>query len=218
MPKTKTWESMETALVPRWDDALWVRGSTYAVLAWAFAYPEQETVEYLRGCAEEISGEDETVARLRDVLEDVKSLDEEELQRQHTALFNPSGGLVPHELNYREFQDAFARAQELADIRGFYRAFGVKPTQERCDHVTAELGFMHYLVVKEKYAEHEQSAANAEQCRQARGKFFREHLNKWIPSFIEEVRACADESAAPFYVQLTEVLNIFMRSEREDLL
>lgn len=217
MPQTETWESIETALAPRWDDALWARGSTYAVLARAFEYPEEENVEYLRLCAgdQEVPRNGEVARRLGALLEEVSSRTVEELQQQHVALFRPKGGPPPYEVQYRKFKDEFARAQELADIMGFYRAFGVEPRNERPDHLTAELEFMHYLVVKEKYARHQQDEENAEICCDAREKFFSDHLGAWVENFAKEARAQEIDAVAPFYAELVEVLDLFIRSEQE---
>ena len=215
MPQTETWKNIETALAPRWDDALWSRGSTYAVLARAFEYPEETNLEYLRLCAEEGELSGEAARRLRAWLEEVASSSLEDLQHQHTAMFRPKGGPPPYEVQYRKFKDEFARAQELADIMGFYKAFGVEPRNERPDHLCAELEFMHYLVVKEKYARHQEDEENAELCRDAREKFFAEHLGDWVEDFAKEARAQEIDEVAPLYAELVEVLDTFIRSEQE---
>jgi TorA maturation chaperone TorD len=72
---------------------------------------------------------------------------------------------------------------ELADIAGFYRAFGVEitPGTERPDHIAVELEFMHLLAVKEVVAAgREDGGEHARICRDARATFFRDHLGRWF--------------------------------------
>ncbi len=76
----------------------------------------------------------------------------------------------------------------LADIAGFYSAFGFKlsdDANEKVDHLTAELEFMAMLLVKLVQAPDEENAART--THDALGSFSFDHLGEWLPSFCEQI-------------------------------
>lgn len=217
MPDTETQEQIQNMMSPRWDDELCIRGSMCAALARGFSYPDEDTLAYLQECARETKQNDnrEMVGRMRDLFEGLRSLSVHDLQQQHKTLFDSRFGPPLYEMEYREFADEFARAHELADIMGFYKAFGVQPTEERADHLSAELDFMHYLLVKEKYAQEKGQQENADVCRDAHQKFFTTHPEQWFHSLIRAVRESEAGTSAPFYTELAEILELFTHSQKE---
>lgn len=93
-----------------------------------------------------------------------------------------SSSCPPYETEYIDSKLSFQRAQALADIAGFYRAFGWKPSHihpERPDHIALELEFMGTLCFMELRAQNAEQAAT---CRQAEAKFLAEHLVWWAPA------------------------------------
>ncbi|QOJ14752.1 MAG: molecular chaperone TorD family protein [Planctomycetia bacterium] len=105
------------------------------------------------------------------------------------------------ETEYMRAGDAFARAQAMADIAGFYRAFGVQVdtrVSHRPDHVAAELEFIALL----------HAQASADDCpevtrdtiRAAHAAFVRDHLSTWLSAFgrlLEHRAAAVRNSAQP---------------------
>jgi len=78
----------------------------------------------------------------------------------------------------------FQQAQQLADIAGFYRAFGLEVADgagERVDHLSLELEFMHALTYREAYARLHHGADHVAQLREAQQAFLRDHLSRWVP-------------------------------------
>jgi TorA maturation chaperone TorD len=148
----------------------------------------------------------------------------EELRAEHDRVF----GLVlsrecpPYETEYYSSAEPFFRAQQLADIAGFYRAFGLETAQaarERPDHLALELEFMAFLLRKEQLAlaSAGANAAATEQagvCTDAQQSFFSDHLAWWVPSFAMGLRRKAERG---FYLAVGQVLAAFMPIERARL-
>lgn len=128
----------------------------------------------------------------------------------------------PYETEYHPNAEAFFRSQQMADVAGFYRAFGLEPSQadpERPDHIALELEFMAFLLMKKRFAlaTVEQDPAAPERaavCDGVQRSFFRDHLAWWVPSFATGLRRRA---ATGFYAALGQVLAAFMPAERRRL-
>src|SRR5687768_7910262 len=84
----------------------------------------------------------------------------------------------PYESEYCPQTFSVYRAQVIADVAGFYRAFGLEPsrdTPERHDHIALELEFMAWLIFKEDRARESDGAQaheNAQVCAEAARRFF----------------------------------------------
>lgn len=82
------------------------------------------------------------------------------------------------------------QSEELADIAGFYRAFGLKaPEKERVDHLAVELEFMSFLALKEAWAVCNGEPERALEVRAAQTKFLADHLARWTPVFAARFEA-----------------------------
>lgn len=189
----------------------------YAVLARGFSQPDASVVEFFVECDKTEIKDDSEVSRcLAELLTSARAATLEELQSAYIRLFDPVGGPFPYEAESSR-GDEFAKVQTLADINGFYRAFGVRPSNDRPDHIAAELEFMHLLALKESHAASLGQADNAAVCRDARVKFFNEHLARWTDSLLEMMRARSGENQHPFYENLMKLLQLFIESEKESL-
>jgi TorA maturation chaperone TorD len=124
-----------------------------------------------------------------------------ELASDYRRIFGhtPGGACPLYELSWLKAGD-FAAEQELADIGGFYRAFGVAlSARERMDHVAVELEFLAYLAHLEARAAEEGREEPREVARQAQRSFLRDHLGRWTPALFERMEARAPEG---FYRRL----------------
>ena len=172
----------------------------YKFLALGFRYPDESLLLALR-----------EAPWSKDSLKEVSL---EDLQREHTRIFSLSvaGGVPPYETEYGR-REIFRKSQELADIAGFYRAFGLEVSEgahERIDYIGAELELMHWLALKEDYAEEKGWKEKAELCRKAAKDFLQEHLGRWAPFFGDEI---VKVSNLEFYRFLGRELDRFLSSE-----
>ena len=112
----------------------------------------------------------------------------------------------------------FNQTQELADISGFYRAWGLGISDQahaRLDHLSVELEFMSYVALKEAYALDGGQEENLDVCRQVQAKFLSEHLGTWVPAFMCRLESLAVESS--FYRFLAQALSKFLAWEVEQM-
>jgi len=71
----------------------------------------------------------------------------------------------------------------LADIAGFYGAFGVAVSKERPDHIVAELEFMSVLLLSEADARADRNLERSEIAADAARVFLRDHLGTWVTAW-----------------------------------
>ncbi len=138
-----------------------------------------------------------------------------DLQAEHRHVFGLTGSLcyeteygLPHE--YRQ-------SQEMADIAGFYRAFGFENggvIRERPDYLSTELEFMHALTLKEAYAQEANNPEHVEVGVDAQRKFLRDHLAHWLPLFGKRLEQLAVEGV---YADLVTLTTAFIAAEADRL-
>lgn len=116
-----------------------------------------------------------------------------------------------HETQYG-VSHIFQQSQQLADIAGFYLAFGLDLADgigERADHLSLELEFMHALAYREAYALTHHGPDEVALVRDAHRAFLRDHLSRWVPTFARLVA----RREAGFYTELAGLLAAFVHSE-----
>jgi TorA maturation chaperone TorD len=134
----------------------------------------------------------------------------------------PARECQPYETEYHATSEPFFRAQQLADVAGFYRAFGLdaaRDAPERPDHLALELEFMAFVLLKKRLA---LTSAPPDVCRaelasicdEVQRGFFREHLAWWVPSFATGLRR---KAGSGFYTAVAQVLAAFLPAERARL-
>lgn len=155
----------------------------------------------------------------------------EAINEQYESIF----GLLPtkecplYETEYCPQTFSVYRSQQMADIAGFYRAFGLQPSRdvpERPDHLAIELEFMAHLIAREQRAQDSQRPEAVERAgvsRDAQRGFVGDHLAWWVPAFAFALRRASDgiedlkqltEPPNSFFGVLGQCLSCFMAVER----
>ncbi|MCA9133120.1 MAG: molecular chaperone TorD family protein [Planctomycetales bacterium] len=129
-----------------------------------------------------------------------------------------SAACPPYETEYIPSKFTFQRGNTLADVSGFYRAFGLTTSlmhAERPDHIVLELEFMAFLLGREREADEQQDRALGEPraavCRQAQTRFLQEHLAPWATLFAKLLQR---ENPGGFYEAVGNFLAALIPAER----
>lgn len=180
----------------------YARARIYGLLAHLLRYPDAALVDYVAAVAPEVraaTGYLGTTAGPVDALLDAAAaarLDELERSYQAALTLTYSPDTPAYEAAYVS-SDIFRQTHEMADIAGFYRAFGLElgdKDHERVDHIAVELSFMQFLCLKEAYAAQHREEAHLAVCRDAQRAFLREHLLCWAPAFAGRLAAVGGTS------------------------
>jgi TorA maturation chaperone TorD len=181
------------------------------LLSVGFSEPAAESLGHLQALAQELASldpGDEDLPALAALAADSTAT---ELEPEYEALFGGAVRCPPYEGSYEA--DPFRQTRQMADVAGFYRAFGAEvsgPATERPDHAGCELEFFSFLVARRLAAEAEGLAEQAEVCREAEEAFLRDHLGRWLGAFC---RAVGEAEPVPFYGALARLGQRFIAVE-----
>jgi TorA maturation chaperone TorD len=137
--------------------------------------------------------------------------------RQLFGLTAVSQQCPPCEVEYETNTDVAYRSQRLADVAAFYNGFGLRVSAragERLDHITVEAEFLYLLLAKEAAALEKGNQEGTEICRDARQKFFREHVGWWLPAF---ARVLSHVASPGYYQELAGFVSGLSALERVSL-
>lgn len=208
------------------------RSRVYRALAQIFATPDAARFRALQtrdlselGSALShlgVGSEIETCAA--QLAETLRALRFEDFEALHYAAFDVSGKNHCPATETTHTSDTpghgLTRNVELADIAGFYRAFGVDLGEqaERADCISAELEFLQLVSAKQAIAleahqlhEDADAAEQAEICRDAARAFLADHLTRWAGRFAS---ALARTGAAALFVSAAELVRDFANFDR----
>jgi TorA maturation chaperone TorD len=197
-------------------DAL-ARAAMYQLLGAAFAYPTPPGLEELGRLARAVTLPADGPEGLRTALGDFAGIalatDPATLADEYVFLFDRDARCPPWEGAYGEGPQPAGKAASLADIAGFYAAFGLAPSAgqpDAEDHVAAELEFMSVLALKEAYATAEDDRDGLEVTRAASVAFLTDHLGRWAETFAGELGAMTPMA---YYTSAAGLLAAWIRSE-----
>lgn len=200
-----------TTLIPS-SDVVAARSVAYSLVSAIFSDPNSERFRSLTAgdlkesmllCSRYL---DEEMGEYAEGIFDLLEKDAGSILEERIRIFGHtlSKDASPYELEYAKNQEVFAVTQSLADINGFYRAFGLQvKAEERADHVSVEAEFLSQVLLKQVLAQQNGQTENVEVCDQACRDFLKEHFHWWIPEF---ARRLAAQPAAPFFALASQFL------------
>jgi TorA maturation chaperone TorD len=190
------------------------RAAVYRLLATALAPPTPARLEQVARAAARAA--DAAPAGVRAGLQRLAAAACEanaaDLAGDHTGLFERQVQCPPCEGAYGPAQMA-GKSTLLADIAGFYQAFGLTPAEfqpEVEDHVCAETEFMSALAVKEAWALSENHTEGLAVTRDAARAFLHDHLGRWATAFARRV---AELAPPGFYPAAAALLEEWLKAE-----
>jgi TorA maturation chaperone TorD len=176
------------------------RGNTYKSLATAFLYPTSDVADHLS----QLNG--------------VSPIDREGLEREYNRLFAHLGSAKcpPYETEYGH-ENVFQKTEAMADIAGFYKAYGLEPSEdntERVDFLGSELEFMAFLSFQEAYARQQNDGQHLEICLDSQRMFMQDHLGRWVGVFSSILKKSTELRP---YLEVNAKLESFIASEVDRL-
>jgi TorA maturation chaperone TorD len=130
----------------------------------------------------------------------------------HTA----RGKVCPYETEYGG-EHLFLQSQELADIIGYFVAFGLAPGMdvgERVDHIAVEFEYLEFLSEKEAFALCSNDASMLAETQKAYRGFLRDHLSRFGRAF---ARGLTKHDPFGFHGALAGLCEAFLVSECQRL-
>jgi DMSO reductase family type II enzyme chaperone len=193
------------------------RAALFRLLALAFAEPRPDHHEAMRqlGMAGAYGWPTNTEGQrlLDSARSEWDGMDREILASEYARLFMRDCPCPPHETAYGDGCRMGGRAAELADISGFYQAFGLELSEcepDLPDHLCTELEFYSVLLLKTAYAvwhgRDEQQAVTHKAARD----FLEQHLGRWVSAFTQRLE---EVGCHPAYEASAALLDYLIREE-----
>jgi DMSO reductase family type II enzyme chaperone len=200
--------------------AMMSRAALFRLLALGFAYPapghasEMRKTFFQLGAAVRRGLFSPSLARSIGAAQRVVSAaGDAALAAEYLRLFSGRGAVSLHEAAYGDGRRIAGRPAELADISGFYLAFGVSASDgdpDLPDHLSAELEFLSLLLLKESHATLRGWRAKSRIARDAAKAFLEDHLGRWVGAFARDL---ARADASPSYQALARLVCSAVDSE-----
>lgn len=158
---------------------------------------------------------------LRDALEQIfiaGATAKMELQGAYNYLFDSHHKRHSvYETEYGAYRSV-KKTAELADVAGFYRAFGMEIKEdevgrEMLDHISVELEFYSVLLCKQQWLEQHQDQAGIDIVVDARKQFLKAHLGTYVTTLASSLQ----DAQYRFYTLLFAWVNNLVMTECRNL-
>ena len=195
------------------DRELVGRGVVFALLAQLLGedtgkLADGETVQALRHVLQTL-GEDRCLDAL-DRFSDDQLPDPETLAARWVRCFD-LGQVSPYEGSNVPVT-AGGTTPRLADVAGFYKAFGMSVSGDRPDHIVAELEFMSLVTLAQADAAARDDGDGIEICVGIARAFVRDHIGCWLDGWVARVGEI--EALRPWW-PVAATAALFVRSEAQ---
>lgn len=189
--------------------ALLSQADLLLLLAQMFSPPSAETPEFVIPEIEEIeellqnvgfSKSRRLLGIFQQIRQDVQAVSLDSWMGEYNRLFETSVACPINETGIIRR----SKGAVLADINGFYNAFGFilsTETSEKSDHLRAELEFVALLLVMLAQTDDDESLHTTYNALSA---FSFDHIGEWLPEFC---RRLGNTTILPFYQSLAEFLD-----------
>jgi putative dimethyl sulfoxide reductase chaperone len=200
MAEEQTTELAPEPLDP--TDGVIIRAAMYQMLATGYAYPDPQQRAQLLELARDLAPclaliDPDWPSRLGLLAQNLAETAPPEQEAEFNRLFSGAMACSPYESAYEK--DIFRKQHALADIAGFYRAFGFtipEGSRWQPDHIGVQLEYCAIVLQRTAQALGGAHAPQAELCVDALRKFLQDHLGRWTDAIADDL---ARQSASPFY-------------------
>ena len=205
-------------------EGLLAASQVYQFLSTCLLEPNKKALEMLnneeymaevKSCIS-VSGNSEMLGVFESLQKALEGNDVDNLEWGYRATFGAATVAMdcpPYEMYYSGSQ-IWQQTQDLADISGMYKAYGIEmeedTTTTRWDHVAVELEFLHFLTYKLAYSIENHSEEQQESCLSGKKKFLYAHIGRWIKAFSTSVFKKTPED---FYRQAATLASLFIHVE-----
>lgn len=186
-------------MTPEHVDQLERRALAFCLASRLAAWPDDDTVRAARALAEGLAGGEGDELDLAAL---TPALDGALLEPEYIALFENGANRCPiHETEYGRMR-GMSKGNELADIAGFYEAFGMARSDEpgakqMGDHLAVELEFYGTLLAKQAALVERGDAEGAFVVEDARKKFLVDHLGRLARAIASQPPVVASRAYGP---------------------
>jgi len=192
----------------------------YRLIALGFSYPQPMLINSVRQTAGDLvralgrgAVSPVLAPALRASLRAWRSTTAQTLAAEHSRLFLGAGIVPLREGGYGDGMRFAGQPVDIADLNGFYLAFGFGPPTSAPnppDHLGTELEYLSLLHLKKAFALQRHRLSQAKVVEHAMARFLQDHLGRWVSAVETALR---DANASAPYLLLAKLMERAVMAE-----